>query len=70
MIETIYSKILVGVDGSKESMKAVDHAIGLAKKDNSELICMTALQLPSFYGWSAIEPPEASKKKDKLGREE
>jgi nucleotide-binding universal stress UspA family protein len=28
------------------------------------------LHLPSFYGWSAIEPPEESQKKDKLGREE
>ena len=70
MIETKYSKILVGVDGSKESMNAATHALGLARKDNAEVICLTALQLQAFYGWSAIEPPEASKKKDKLGREE
>lgn len=70
MIETKYSKILVGVDGSKESMDAANHAMGLAKKDNAELICLTALQLPSFYGWSAIESPQEWQKKDRLQREE
>jgi nucleotide-binding universal stress UspA family protein len=70
MIETKYSKILVGVDGSKESMNAANHAMGLARKDNAELICLTALQLPSFYGWSAIEAPQEWQKKDRLEREE
>jgi hypothetical protein len=55
MIETKYSKILVGVDGSRESMNAATHALGLARKDNAEVICLTALQLLSFYGWSTIE---------------
>ena len=70
MIETKYSKILVGVDGSKESMNAAIHASGLARKDNAKVICLTALQLPSFYGWSAIEPPKEWQKKDRLSREE
>ena len=61
--------LLVGVDGSKESMNAAIHALGLARKDNAEVICLTALQLPSFYGWSDIEPPEARQKKNKLGGE-
>ncbi len=39
-------------------MDAADYAIGLAKKDNAKLICFTASQLPSFYGWSATEPPK------------
>jgi nucleotide-binding universal stress UspA family protein len=69
MIEIKYSKILVGVDGSKESMDAANHAIGLARKDNAELICITALQLPSFYGWSAIEAPQEWQKKDRHQRE-
>jgi nucleotide-binding universal stress UspA family protein len=70
MIEIKYRKILVGVDGSKESMDAANHAIGLARKDNAELICITALQLPSFYGWSAIEAPQEWQKKDRHQREE
>jgi nucleotide-binding universal stress UspA family protein len=60
--ETRYSKILVGIDGSKESMDAANYAIGLAKKDNTELICLTAIQLSSFYGWSAIESSEWQEK--------
>lgn len=64
MIETKYSKILVGVDDSKESMSVANYAIGLARKDNAELICLTALQLPSFY-----EPPQEWQKKDRLERE-
>ena len=66
MVETKYSKILVGVDGSKESMDAANHALGLARKDSAELICLTALHLPSFYGWSAIEAPQEWHKKDSL----
>ncbi len=31
---------------------------------------MKDVVLPSFYGWSAIEPPEELQKKEKLGREE
>ena len=50
-------------------MNAANHAIGLARKDNAELICLTALQLPSFYGWSAIESPQEWQKKDRLQRE-
>jgi nucleotide-binding universal stress UspA family protein len=65
LIEIKFSKILVGVDGSKESMNAADYAIGLAKKDNAKLICFTAMQLPSFYGWSAIEPPKEWQEKDR-----
>jgi nucleotide-binding universal stress UspA family protein len=65
LIEIKFYKILVGVDGSKESMDAADYAIGLAKKDNAKLICFTAMQLPSFYGWSAIEPPKEWQEKDR-----
>jgi nucleotide-binding universal stress UspA family protein len=58
VISTKVSKILVGVDGSKESVDAVNYAISIAKNQDSELIAITALQLPSFYGWAAIEPPK------------
>ena len=44
-------------------MDATNHAIGLARKDNAELICITTLQLPSFYGWSAIETIQEWQKK-------
>jgi nucleotide-binding universal stress UspA family protein len=34
------SKIMVGNDGSKESVKAVDYAIAIAKRHNAELIAV------------------------------
>jgi nucleotide-binding universal stress UspA family protein len=65
LVEKRFSKILVGVDGSKESMYAADLAIGLAKKDNAKLVSFTVMQLPSFYGWSAIESPKEWQEKDR-----
>lgn len=65
LAETKFSKILVGVDGSKESMDAASYAIGLAKKDNAKLVSLAVMQLPSFYGWSAIEPPKEWREKDR-----
>jgi hypothetical protein len=47
LVEIKFSKILVGVDGSKESMDTAYYAIGLAKKDNAKLIC--ALLLCNFH---------------------
>jgi nucleotide-binding universal stress UspA family protein len=63
VIETKYSKILVAIDGSKESMNAARHAVGLAKKDGTQLIALTAMRLPSLYGWSPAESPYAWQKK-------
>ena len=65
LVEQKFSKILVGVDGSKESLDAVNFAIGLAKKDNAKLVSFTVMQLPSFYGWSAIESPKEWQEKDR-----
>jgi nucleotide-binding universal stress UspA family protein len=62
---TKVSKILVGVDGSKESADAANYAIAIAKKEDSELIAITTLQLPSFYGWAAIEAPKEWNEKNK-----
>jgi nucleotide-binding universal stress UspA family protein len=65
LVEQKFSKILFGVDGSKESMDAVNFAIGLAKKDNANLVSFTVMQLPSFCGWSAIESPKEWQEKDR-----
>lgn len=63
MIEAKYSKILVAVDGSNESMNAARHAIGLARKDGAHLVVITAMRLPSLYGWSPAESPYTWQKK-------
>ncbi|HEY7081233.1 MAG TPA: universal stress protein [Nitrososphaeraceae archaeon] len=38
--EKVWTKILVAIDGSEQSMKAADYAILLADKYNSKLIAM------------------------------
>jgi nucleotide-binding universal stress UspA family protein len=40
-----FSKILVAIDGSEESIKAAECAIEIAKKDNAQLIAFTVLDL-------------------------
>ena len=42
-------KILVGIDGSEYSMKALEFAFSLAKKYNSILIALTAFNIPDIY---------------------
>lgn len=66
MVDVKLSKVLVGIDGSRESIEAAGYAIDIAIKEDAELITLTALKLPSFYGWSAIEPPKEWQDKDKL----
>jgi nucleotide-binding universal stress UspA family protein len=41
-----FSKVLVTIDGSPESMAAVDRAIEIAKNDGAELIAFNVMQLP------------------------
>lgn len=43
----MFSRILVGVDGSEQSMAAVDRAILLAKRDKAEIILLHVIQLPT-----------------------
>jgi nucleotide-binding universal stress UspA family protein len=43
-----YSNILVAVDGSKQSMDAVNYAISLAEKYKANLIVLNVLNLHSF----------------------
>ena len=40
-----FSKILVAIDGSEMSMKAAVCAIDIAKKDNSQMIALTVLDI-------------------------
>jgi nucleotide-binding universal stress UspA family protein len=61
--KTRYSKILVTIDGSKESMNAARYAVGLAKKDGARVIAFTAMRLPSLYGWHPAESPYTWQKK-------
>src|ERR671910_578690 len=44
-------------------MNAARHAIGLARKDGAQLVVITAMRLPSSYGWSPAESPYTWQKK-------
>ena len=45
----IISKILVGIDGSEFSLKALEFSKDLACKYNSQIIAFTAFNIPDMY---------------------
>jgi nucleotide-binding universal stress UspA family protein len=51
----LFSKILVGLDGSEYSLKALDFATDLAKKYQSQLVLVHVVMRQIY----AINPPEA-----------
>ena len=53
------SKIMVGIDGSKESINAADYAIAIAKRHNAELIAINVLTSDIGYAYSSpgVESP-------------
>jgi nucleotide-binding universal stress UspA family protein len=56
---TAFSKIMVGIDGSEESMNAAEYAVGIAKKHDAELIAINVLTSDIGYAYSSpgIESP-------------
>jgi nucleotide-binding universal stress UspA family protein len=58
-MEIGFSKIVVGIDGSYESMKAAEYAISVAKMYNAELIAINVLTSDIGYIYSSpgIENP-------------
>jgi len=58
-MEIGFSKIVVGIDGSEESMKAAEYAISIAKLYNAELIAITVLTSDIGYIYSSpgVEGP-------------
>lgn len=68
----IFSKILVAIDGSDQSMDAGDYAIEISKKDNAQLIALTVSHIPlSSYGLrSAPDTLTHEKEKNMLEAEQ
>ena len=58
-MEIGFSKIVVGIDGSEESMKAAEYAISIAKLYNAELNAITVLTSDIGYIYSSpgVESP-------------
>jgi nucleotide-binding universal stress UspA family protein len=57
-------RIIVGIDGSDQSMKALIWAAGQAALTNSTLEVVTTWEWPSSYGWALPLPPEYSPKSE------
>src|SRR5690242_860314 len=53
-----FSKILVGIDGSKPSMDAVDYAITLAQKINAQLTTLYATSSPVGNDYTSDTPED------------
>jgi nucleotide-binding universal stress UspA family protein len=53
------SKIMVGIDGSEESVNAADYAIAIAKRHVAEMIAVNALTSDIGYAYSSpgVESP-------------
>ncbi len=58
------SKIMVGIDGSEESINAADYAIAIAKRYNAELIAVNVLTFDIGYAYSSpgVESPPLNMK--------
>jgi nucleotide-binding universal stress UspA family protein len=54
-----FSKIVVGIDGSKESVNAADYAIAITHRQNAELIAINVLTSDIGYAYSSpgVESP-------------
>jgi len=54
MSETTRNRIVVGVDGSTESIKALGWAARFARVEpDAEILAVIAWEYPAYYGWSA-----------------
>lgn len=67
----MFDKILVALDGSDHAQKALDTAVKLAQRCDSELILFHAIQLSALRGdYHAMVTPAARKIYRGLGREQ
>lgn len=66
-MNNLFSKILVAVDGSQNSMNAVKHALTLAKNSNASIVVVNVVDLSSIF---RILPAKTKKQLTHLGKEE
>ena len=57
-VETWYKRLLVAVDGSEHSYKALDHAVAIAEKFDSELVLLTVIptMIVPFFPDKSFDP--------------
>jgi nucleotide-binding universal stress UspA family protein len=66
-VKTPFSKILVAVDGSKNSINAAEYALMLAKNNNASIVAVSVVDLSSVF---KILPTKTKKQLIRLGKEE
>ena len=65
-METGFSRILVGIDGSEESMNAAEYGVSIAKLYNAELIAINVLTSDIGYVYSSPGMPSHDYKGDHI----
>jgi nucleotide-binding universal stress UspA family protein len=66
----LITKILVGVDGSKNSEKALDHALEIAEKFSASILILNVFQPPPESGYKAnmfSQSPASGYPQDTIG---
>ncbi len=53
-----FSKILIAIDGSEQSLDAVDYAIEIAQKNDAELNALYVVSSPTLYHLSSEMPED------------
>ena len=61
------SRILVGIDGSDDSLRAADYAMELAKSNHAEVLVVSVLDITSIF---KILPRETKKQMIALGKQD
>ena len=58
MAEQTEDRIVVGVDGSESSARALAWAVGQAELTGATLVVITTWETPTSYGWAMPLPSE------------
>lgn len=56
----LYERILLPVDGSEHSYRAIDHALRLARLGGEVIVCTIATPIPNIVGGDARHEAEAT----------
>jgi len=66
----MYQKIVTGVDGSPNSLRALEHAVQLAKQLSSELIVVYVVHIPiTSYSYDVLGSLEVFNKLEEEGKQ-
>ncbi len=67
--ETMYDRILVGIDGSEDAHAAAEHAVDLAATYGATLHCLYVVETRTAYDNAIVEPETVRENLRREGRE-